>query len=231
VRGTTERPGAAGAVRARNEGEQAYERLRGEIVSGEFQPNERLVEADLIQRLGAGRSAVRTALVRLEHEGLVEREPNRGAKVRFVDEQEAAEILESRMVLEGLAARHAAENVTRAEADELRAILEEMRSCLGVGDLLGASDLNARLHGRLLEISSHRTVARLVANLNSQLVRFQYRTILLPGRAEQSHAEHRAIVDAVAAGDPTAAEQAVRDHLAHVVEALRAGPSAPTRVL
>ena len=58
--------------------------------------------------------------MRLEHEGLVEREPNRGAKVRLVDEQEAAEILESRMVLEGLAARHAAQNVTRADADELR---------------------------------------------------------------------------------------------------------------
>jgi DNA-binding FadR family transcriptional regulator len=57
--------------------------------------------------------------------------------------------------------------------------------------------------------------------LNSQLVRFQYRTILVPGRAEQSHAEHRALVDAIASGDADAAEQAVRVHLAHVVEALR----------
>ena len=54
-----------------------------------------------MQMLDTTRSAVRTALVRLEQEGLVEREPNRGAKVRLVDEQEAAEILESRMVLEG----------------------------------------------------------------------------------------------------------------------------------
>ena len=80
---------------------------------------------------------MRTALVRLEHEGLVEREPNRGAKVRLVDEQEAAEILESRMVLEGLAARHAAANVTPAQVDELRAILAQMRSLLDAGDLLG----------------------------------------------------------------------------------------------
>ena len=106
-----------------------------------------------------------------------------------------------------------------------------MRSLLDVGDLLGVSDLNARLHGRLLEIASHRTVARLVATLSSQLVRFQYRTILLPGRAEQSHAEHRAIVDAVASGDPDAAEQAVRNHVAHIVEALRARRPAPGRVL
>ena len=219
----TESSVAGGAVRERGVADRAYQRLREEIVSGRLQPNERLVEADLVQLLDTGRSAVRTALVRLEQEGLVEREPNRGAKVRLVDEQEAAEILESRMVLEGLAARHAAANVTPSEVEELRVIIGEMRSLLDTGDLLGVSDLNARLHGRLLEIADNRTVARLVATLSSQLVRFQYRTILLPGRAEQSHLEHRAIVDAVGSGDSDAAEQAVRDHLAHVVEALRDG--------
>ena len=119
MRGTTESPVAGGAVRERNGAQRAYERLREEIVSGRLQPNERLVEADLVQLLQVGRSAVRTALVRLEQEGLVEREPNRGAKVRLVDEREAAEILESRMVLEGLAARHAAANVTPSEVEEL----------------------------------------------------------------------------------------------------------------
>jgi DNA-binding GntR family transcriptional regulator len=217
----TESSVAGGAVRERGGADRAYQRLREEIVSGRLQPNERLVEADLVRLLDTGRSAVRTALVRLEQEGLVEREPNRGAKVRLVDEQEAAEILESRMVLEGLAARHAATNVTPSEVEELRVIIGEMRSLLDAGDLLRVSDLNARLHGRLLEIADNRTVARLVATLSSQLVRFQYRTILLPGRAEQSHLEHRAIVDAVAEGDPDAAEKAVREHVAHIVEALR----------
>ena len=210
--------------------QRAYELLREAIVGGRLQPSERLVEADLIQMLGVSRSAVRTALVRLAQEGLVEHEPNRGAKVRLVDEQEAAEILESRMVLEGLAARYAATNATKRQVAELRAILEQMRSRLDAGDPLGASELNAQLHARLLEIAGHRTVTRLVATLNSQLVRFQYRTILVPGRAEQSLAEHRAIVDAVADGDADAAEQAIRDHLAHVVEALRA-PRPPAEVV
>jgi DNA-binding GntR family transcriptional regulator len=200
----------------------AYELLRDAIVGGKLQPNERLVEADLTGMLHASRSAVRTALVRLAQEGLVEHERNRGAKVRLIGEEEAAEILESRMVLEGLAARYAAKNATKADKAELRAIVKEMRSLLNAGDLLGASDLNATLHARLLEIAGNRTVSRLVGALSSQLVRFQYRTILLPGRAEQSHAEHRAIVAAVAKGDPDAAEQAVRDHLSHVVDALRA---------
>jgi DNA-binding FadR family transcriptional regulator len=96
-----------------------------------------------------------------------------------------------------------------------------MRRLLDDGDLLGASDRNAILHQRLTEISSHRTTARLISTLKSQLVRYQYRTILLPGRSERSFAEHRAIVEAVAAGDPDAAETAMRIHLSHVADALR----------
>src|SRR4051794_1291155 len=200
----------------------AYEKLRAAIVGGGLQPNERLVEADLTRATGASRSAVRTALVRLSQEGLVEHERNRGARVRLVDEQEAAEILEARMALEALAVRHAAAQATPEDVAALRDIVARMRARLDAGDLLGASDQNAVLHRTLLEIARHRTVDRLVATLNSQLVRFQYRTILVPGRAERSFAEHSAIVDAVARGDADAAESAMRAHLWHVTSALRA---------
>jgi DNA-binding GntR family transcriptional regulator len=199
----------------------AYELLRSEILSGRLQPNQRLVEADLTDAWGVSRSAVRTALVRLQQEGLVEHERNRGARVRLVDEGEAAEILEARMVLEGLAARHAAVNATEADVEALRAILADMRALLDADDLLGVSDRNAILHARLLSIAGHRTVNRLVDALKSQLVRFQYRTILVPGRSERSFAEHTAIVEAVATGDPDAAEAAMRRHLGHVTDALR----------
>jgi len=197
--------------------------IRQAIVSGRLQPNERLIETSLSQALGVGRSAVRTALARLEHEGLVEHEPHRGARVRLVDEPEAVEILEARAVLEGLAARHAATRATERDIADLRRILASMRGLLDRGDLLGASDENAVLHRRLLEIAGHATASRLIATLRSQLVRFQYRTILLPGRSERSFAEHEAIVEGVASGDPAAAEAAMRTHLSHVAEALRNG--------
>ena len=197
------------------------DRLREAIVTCRFQPSERLVETDLTRVLGVGRSAVRTALARLEHEGLVEHERHRGARVRLVGAQEAVEILEARAVLEGLAARHAALHAGPEDIEGLRAILAEMRRRLDAGDLLGASDENAVLHRRLLEISAHETATRLIATLKSQLVRFQYRTIMLPGRSERSFGEHEAIVDAVAAGDPDGAQVAMRTHLSHVAEALR----------
>lgn len=195
--------------------------LRAAIVQGRLLPNERLVEADLTRRLGVGRSAVRSALARLEHEGLVELEPHRGARVRFVSVAEAVEILEARAALEGLAVREAAARATDHDVSDLRAILGEMRRRLDGGDLLAASDVNATLHRRLLEIGGHATANRLIDTLRSQLVRFTYRTILLAGRSERSFSEHAAIVDAVAAHDGRAAEAAMRTHLSHVADALR----------
>jgi DNA-binding GntR family transcriptional regulator len=204
---------------------RAEDQLREAIVTGSLQPNERLVESELARSLGVSRTVVRLALARLEHEGLVEHERHRGARVRLVDVSEAVEILEARAVLEGLAVRRAAERATPEEVAELRRILDEMRRLRVLGDLLAASEENARLHSRLLQIGGHSTANRLIGTLKSQMVRFQYRTILLPGRSERSLAEHHAIIDAIAAGDGAAAEAAMRTHLSHVADALRRSQS------
>jgi DNA-binding GntR family transcriptional regulator len=200
---------------------RADDHLREAIVSGRLQPNERLVEADLARSFGVSRTLIRAALVRLEHEGLVEHERHRGARVRLVSEGEAVEILEARAVLEGLAARLAARRATAPDVEELKGILADMQRLREADDLLAVSDLNAQLHRRLLEISGHETAARLIGTLNSQMVRFQYRTILLPGRSERSFAEHAEIVAAVATGDGERAELAMHTHLSSVADALR----------
>jgi DNA-binding GntR family transcriptional regulator len=202
-------------------GEEGYLRLREAIVDGRLLPTQRLVEADLSEELGVGRAAIRTALARLDQEGLIEHVRNRGARVRLVEQDEAVEILEARAALESLAARLAA--VARDEEDvtALGEILAEMRRLLADGDLLAASDRNALLHRRIVAASGHATVARLISGLNSQLVRFQYRTIMLPGRRDRSYEEHEEIVEAIVAGDADRAETAMRRHLSHVAEALR----------
>ncbi len=197
-----------------------YHRLREAIIRGDLAPNQRLVEADMSSAFRMPRAAVRTALVRLEHEGLVEREPHRGARVRLVSEQEAVEILQARAALEGLAARQAALNITPARAEELWAVLERQHAALDRQDLLGASDVNAELHAKIVELSGHSTAQRLIRSLNSQMVRFQFRTILLAGRPPQSVAEHTAIVEAIAAGAADKAERAMKRHLTNVAKAL-----------
>ena len=206
---------------AAERGADAYLQLRNEIVSGRFHPNERLVEADLARLLGAGRNAIRAALVRLDQEGLVALEPNRGARVRLVSDREALEIEEVRVILEQMIIRHAARRVTAADLRDLRRSVDQMRERLSEGNPLGYSELNAEFHQRIWTIADHGTASRLLANLKSQSIRFQYRTILRPGRTEQSLREHEAIVEALASRSPDDSEAAMRQHLSQVVQTLQ----------
>jgi DNA-binding GntR family transcriptional regulator len=208
--------------RGRVDIDSGYERLRAEIVAGRLMPNQRLVEAELVAMLGVGRASIRSILARLDHDGLVVRELNRGARVRMVTADEAIEITQARAALESLAARQAAQRATDEDVAELTAILGEMPGQIESGDLLGYSETNRRLHGRILLASQHAIVQRLVDGLKAQLVRFQYRSILVPGRPSRSLAEHQALVAAIAARDPDAAEAAMRHHLSSVTDALSA---------
>jgi DNA-binding GntR family transcriptional regulator len=200
-----------------------YDALREAIVRGDIAPDARLVESDISTAFDMSRGAVRTALIRLEQDGLVVREPHRGARVRRVSDDEAVEILQARAVLEGLAVSQAAQRIDDAGVARLHACLARQRGLLEQGDLLGASDANADLHATLLELSAHATAIRLIHSLNAQTVRYQYRTILIPGRPAASLAEHTAIVEAVVARRAADAERAMREHLFNVADAVRRG--------
>ncbi|MCO6003630.1 GntR family transcriptional regulator [Actinoallomurus purpureus] len=195
--------------------------IREAIVRGDFAPNQRLVEADLSRQFGASRSGVRTALFELANEGLVERVQHRGARVRAVTLEEAIEISEVRMVVEGLCAAKAAERATDEELSELRSIGDAMRTAVADGHVMKYSELNQLLHRRIIEISGQATAAGVVERLRAQNVRHQFRLALLPGRPNVSLAEHLAIIDEIGAHAPDAAERAARRHLASVIEALK----------
>jgi DNA-binding GntR family transcriptional regulator len=197
------------------------DRLREAIVSGEFQPNERLVEADLSVRFGAGRTAIRAALAVLDQEGLIVREPNRGARVRLISAREALEIEQVRNALERLLARCAAVDATAEDVAELRAIVAAMTERLRESDTLGYMQLNAQLHRRIWKISDNQVAIKMLNTLKSQSIRFQYGTILRPGRPKQSLREHEEIVAAIAAHDPDACDAAMAVHLGHVLETLQ----------
>jgi DNA-binding GntR family transcriptional regulator len=190
------------------------DRLRDDILEGGFPPGERLIELQLTERYSVGRAAIRAALVELEVEGLVQREANRGATVRRISVAEA-------VVLEGLVARLAAERATSAERAELSALIDEMTEAVEQDDRLRYSKLNRVLHATLRRIARHQVADDLVANLRNRAAHHQFRLALVPGRAPESLAQHRAIVAAVTAGDAPAAERAMRGHLASVVDVLR----------
>lgn len=186
--------------------------IRDAIIEGTFLPNERLVEEDLVRRFKTNRGAIRLALARLEQEGLVVREPNRGARVRLVSGKEAIEITEARAMLESLVARHAALNVTQQDLDQLRAILRELHALIEKDDMIGYAAANMRFHSMIVDIADHPTAARLLLGLRAQSVVFQYRRILQPGRVATVMREHEELVEVLSSKDPDAAERAMRSH-------------------
>ncbi len=202
--------------------------LRQAILSGDVAPGQRLVEEDLAGTLGVTRQSLRAALLDLAAEGLVERIPNRGARVRIVSTEEAVAITECRMALEALCAAKAAQRVTDDEAAALRELGENLKRSVAEGNPVKYSELNRELHRRIGVISGQRVAVGLLERLHAQLVRHQFQLALRPGRPEVSLREHLAIAYAVADRRPEDADRAVREHLASVIAALRITPATDT---
>ena len=195
--------------------------LRQTITAGDMAPGQRLVEAELAETLGVTRASVRAALIELTAQGLVERIPNRGARVRVVTVDEAVAITECRMVLEGLCAAKAAELATDGQIEQLVELGERMRGAVADAEPLKYSALNQELHRMVREISRQSVASDLLHRLNAQIVRHQFQLALRSGRPQVSVGEHVAIVEAIAGRDPAAAEAAARAHLRSVIDALR----------
>ncbi|WP_235508388.1 GntR family transcriptional regulator [Agromyces sp. Soil535] len=201
--------------------QDVHAQLRNAILRGDFAPRQRLIEAELAERYGAGRFVIRNALLQLAADGLVELQPNRGARVREISVDEAVEITEIRRAVEGLVAARAAEQVTDAQIEELHALGESMTLAVEQGELLRYSDLNATLHSQLREIAGHATATRIIEQLNGQMVRHQFRLSLVPGRPSVSLPEHLAIIDAVCDRDSERAGRLMGEHIGSVIVTLR----------
>ena len=202
----------------------ATDYLRDAIMNGDVVPGQRLVEAELAEMLRITRASVRAALFALSAEGLVERIPNRGARVRAVPVAEAVAITECRMVLEGLCAAKAAENASDTQIERLIGIGERMSRAAAEGEPLKYSALNRELHQFVHEMSGQTVAADLLRRLNAQIVRHQFQLSLRPGRTHVSLPEHLAMISAIAARNPDAAESAARRHLRSVIRALQETP-------
>ncbi len=200
--------------------QRAGERLRQAILAGDMAPGQRLIEEELAGMLGVTRASLRGALFDLAAEGLVERIPNRGARVRVITIGEAVAITECRMALEGLCAAKAAELVTETQARQLQQLGQQLQRSVADGESQKYSALNHELHRLVREISGQTVAARLLERLNGQLVRHQFQLSLRPGRAHASLPEHLAIIDAITGRRPAEAEQATRQHLHSVIAAL-----------
>ena len=201
--------------------ERVTDVIRGAIIRGEYAPNQRLIEADLSDTFAASRATVRTALLELANEGLVERLPNKGSRVRAISVDEAIEILEVRIGVEGLCAAKTAAQVTDDQVAEFQRLRQDMIDAVAEGDLVEYARLHQLLDQRVRVLSHHATASAVLGRLHAQSVRHQFKLSSRPQRAKISVLEHAAIIDAIVARDPDAAQGAVRVHLLSVISALR----------
>ncbi|WP_306209199.1 GntR family transcriptional regulator [Actinoplanes sp. RD1] len=198
----------------------AEQRLREALLAGRLAPGHRLVETELAEQFGVNRSSVHFALRALETDGLVERIPHRGARVRFVSISEAVGILECRQLLDGLITRKAAENATDQEATLLDGNRRRMRDAIAGHDFVKYSDLIQEHHRLIRTIGRHPIATAIEERLQWQIIRHQFRLSLRPERAEESLREIEAVVDAVIGHDPAEAEAASHRHFRGVIAAV-----------
>jgi DNA-binding GntR family transcriptional regulator len=205
----------------KNSADLTYERIKQKIIEGEYHPSQRLIEATLAESLSVSRHNVRVALDRLQSDGLVHIEPNRGATVTALDLEDVLDILMAREALEAEVTRLAAEQIKRDQVQHLEVCLETMREALTTVEYDRYSATNRAFHQVIYEASGNQTIPELINLLRLRLARLQLRTFLIPGRSEQSLAEHEAILQAIRAKDPTAAERAARAHLINLRVAIQ----------
>ncbi|AZM58957.1 MULTISPECIES: GntR family transcriptional regulator [unclassified Streptomyces] len=193
--------------------DRVYEALLELITTRALQPGRHLVESELAGHLGVSRQPVREALQRLSTEGWVDLRPAQGAFVHEPTEEEADQLLTVRSLLEAEAARLAAGHADRAGIEALEEILAKGLEAVAADDVDAAVALNARFHAKVMELSGNAVLAELGARVDRR-VRWYY-TPVARQRGERSWAEHRELIDAMAAHDAERATRLMRDHTEH----------------
>jgi DNA-binding GntR family transcriptional regulator len=202
--------------------DQAYGALRAAIVGAELEPGRRLSENQLADLIGVSRTPVRDALARLRDERLVAIVPQLGTFVTFIDEDAVADAHFVREALEVGAVRIAAGNADPARLHELEVNLAAQERAVAGDDAEAFARLDDDLHHLLCDLSGREAAWRLSERTRGQLDRVRLLSLPEAGYREQMLAEHRAVVDAVAARDPQRAERELRHHLRMVLSELPA---------
>jgi DNA-binding GntR family transcriptional regulator len=199
--------------------------LRDEIQSGALSPGMRLRQNDIAGRFGVSSTPVREAFAQLEAEGLIRIDPHRGAVVFRPTVRDLVEFYEIREALESLAVRRAIPNLDEARLKELQALIVTMRK---TEDARAWMKLNDEFHRKIYERADRPRLNSMVESLRDAST--PYMRINVAGHAIEARAneEHQRILGACVAGDPDAAEAAIREHLRSAADRLVAFLSQPT---
>ncbi len=200
--------------------DRVYHTLKQYIVNQRLKPGSKLSVPRLAQQLAVSRTPVKEAIERLGQEGLVTMLPNRGAFVAIIRAQDVGEIYQMREMLEGLASRLAVQKMDRGLLAELRRLLIEGEAVVRRGDIASHTRIDLEFHRLIRERAGNRRLVRALDNLQDQ-IRVVFRTsATIPGRMAMAIEEHHRILEALESADADRAEEATRDHVRRIREAV-----------
>ena len=187
--------------------------LEQRIVEGELSNGKRLDETELSNFYGVSRTPVREALQRLAESGLAEHLPRRGTFVRSPSLSQLVEMFEVMAELECMAIRLAARRATSNDIDALEKDNETCRAAVAANDTKKYYEINARLHGRIYQMSGNSFLANEARRLHDRLRPFRRLQLRVRGRMEESMAEHDIILAALRDGDADRAMETMKKHI------------------
>lgn len=190
----------------------AYERLKTEILNGELPPGFQAPEPDIASRLGMSRTPVREALIRLEADGLVDLVPRRGAKVLPVSRQDICEIYQILSALEALAAETACRNAQPDLLGDLGEILDRSDEALADGNIEAWAVLDDRFHRLVAKSSGNLRLEAEITGFLDQVYRANTVLLRLNKAPASNAADHRALCEAISGKDAEAAAGIARRH-------------------
>ncbi|MGF9905975.1 GntR family transcriptional regulator [Brevibacillus porteri] len=174
--------------------EQVYLQIQEWIISGVLKPGDRLKDQELAEVLGASRTPIREALLRLEEEGMIQSKANSWTQVAPVDINQAYRLYPVIWTLEKLAVSFAKENIKEEHVKEMEAINEELDRALKQGDALGAQHHDARFHQVIINLSENEELIHVLDGLKKKLYRYEITYFNGISGAEQSVEEHKKII-------------------------------------
>jgi len=197
------------------------DRLREMIVSGTLEPGAKIQEQPLCEMFAVSRTPMREALRSLSAEGLVTHVPHRGATVAPITLRDLEHAFPVIAMLEGLAARLAAESMSDADIAEARALQERLEAHHAAGDLPGYYATNEAIHRLIWRAAGNPVLTRMIESLDARIRQARCQANLARARWADAIGEHRRILDELARRDGDAVEATMRHHLENKLVALR----------
>lgn len=192
---------------------RVFSQLQNDILNGRYAPGDSLIETRLSEDMGVSRTPVREAIRQLELEGLVQSIPNKGAVVKGISSQDIEDIYTIRMMIEGLAARWAAEKITPEELAELKEAVELEEFYTIKNDTNHLLKFDSRFHDIIFKASKSKPLMHMLSTFHLYIQRARNASLELPERAKAVLEEHKAILQAIIDREPEKAEQLTTRHI------------------